>query len=84
MTDIAAEDLAAHALHEFGRDGPLVLDGEIGDAAGGVHAIRHGERVGGAGFNAAAAGAAVVGHQGGGRFRVLDGQIGEQDGEKCP
>ena len=54
LADVAAEDLAADGRAEFFGDGAALLDGEVGDAAGGVHLARGDEGVGGAGVDAAA------------------------------
>ena len=64
--------------------GPPELDGEVGDAACGVHdggsgVVAPEERAGGAGVEAASAGAAVVLAEGGGGRK---GQVGEEDAEE--
>jgi hypothetical protein len=61
LADVAAEDLAADGGAEIFRDASLLLDGEVGDAARGVHLVRGDEGVGRAGIDAARAGAAAVG-----------------------
>src|SRR5277367_6179629 len=61
LADVAAEDLAADGGTEIFRDASLLLDCEVGDAAGGIHLVRGDEGVGGAGVDAAGAGAAAVG-----------------------
>ena len=57
---IAAIDAVAHDFTEFVRDRPLVLDGEIGNAAPCVDAIGRGEGLGRTSVEAGAAGAAMV------------------------
>src|ERR1700722_3570130 len=61
LADVAAEDLAADGGAKILGDAAFFLDGEIGDAAGGVHLARCDECVGGAGVDAAGARAAAVG-----------------------
>ena len=77
---IAAVDSVADGRAQFTRDGPLVLDGEIRDAAARIEPIRRGERGGGADVDAGAAGAATV------RLRRVRRQLerGEDRAEKQP
>ena len=82
LADVAAEDLAADAVAEIFGDGAALLDGQVGDAAGGVHLIRR-EGLRGAGVDAAGAGSAAVGSErrqfGGGEF-----ERSEDDSEEKP
>ena len=83
LADIAAEDLPADGLAKLLGDGALLLDGEVGDAARGVHLVRGHERVGGAGVDAARAASAAIGRDlkfcsGGHRKR------GDDDAEQQP
>ena len=57
---VAAIDAVADRLAEFVRDRPLVLDGEVGDAAPRIEPVGCREGVGRAGVEAGAAGAAMV------------------------
>jgi hypothetical protein len=57
---VAAIDAVADRLAEFMRDRPLVLDGEVGNAAARVDAIGRGKGLGRTGVEAGAAGAAMV------------------------
>src|SRR5690606_32756283 len=61
VADVAAEDPPVEFLLELAGNRPLLLDGEIGDAPGGVEnpGLHEGRR--GAGIEAAGTGAAVVG-----------------------
>ena len=61
LADVAAEDLAADGGAEFFGDGPAFFDGEVGDAAAGVHLARRDKGVSRTGLDAAAAGTAAVG-----------------------
>ncbi len=66
LADVAAKDVAADSGVEIVGDGSLVLDGEVGDAARGVHTARVGRVEQGlcrAGVDAGGAGAAAVGMQ---------------------
>jgi len=57
---VAAIDPVADGFAEFQRDGTLVFDGEIGNTAAGIEAMRRGDGVGRAGIHAAGAGSTVV------------------------
>lgn len=57
---ITAVDAVADGASEFKGDGAFVLDGEVGDAAGGDHFARSGDGLGGTGGDAGGAFAAVV------------------------
>ena len=57
---IAAVNAIADGVAEFEGDGAFALDGEVGDAAAGIHAARGGDGLGGAGGDAAGAFAAVI------------------------
>ena len=57
---VAAIDAVADRRAEFVRDRPLVLDGEVGDAAPRIEPVGRGKGVGRAGVEAGAAGAAMV------------------------
>ena len=59
-TVVAAIDAIAHGGAQVARDMPLVLDGEIGDAAPGIELVGRGEGICGADVEAAAAGPAAV------------------------
>lgn len=61
LADVAAEDPVAHAWLQVGRNVAAMLDGEVRNAARGVHPVGVGEGVRGTGVEAAGAGAAVVG-----------------------
>ncbi len=83
LADVAAEDLAAHGFAQFCGDGALLFDGEVGDAARGIHLVWRDEGVGGAGVDAAGAGAAAVGGDLQGSVGG-DGDGGDDDGEEKP
>src|SRR4029079_2846732 len=57
---IAAVDAVADGRAQVARDGPLVLDGEIRDAAARIEPVRRGERRRGADVDAGTATAAVI------------------------
>jgi len=59
-TIVAAVDAVAHQRTQFARDGALVLDGEIGDAAPRIEPVRRRESVGRADVEASVAGAAMI------------------------
>ncbi|QTK79901.1 hypothetical protein AT6N2_C2270 [Agrobacterium tumefaciens] len=59
-TVVAAIDAIADHRPEFVRDRPLVLNGEIGDAAARIQLVGSGEGCRGAGVEAGAAGAAMI------------------------
>src|SRR6202012_2778661 len=61
LTDVAAEDLATNGLAQLFGDDAFFFDGEIGDAAGGVHLMRSYECIGRAGVDASGAASAAVG-----------------------
>ena len=77
---VAAVDPIADRLPELPRDVPLVLDGEIGDAAPGIELVGRREGVGRADVQAGAAAAAVIAL---GRVR-LDPKVGEDLAEEQP
>jgi hypothetical protein len=77
---VATVDAAAEGAAEFGGDGAFGLDGEVGEAAAGVHAAGRGDGLGGAGGDAAGAGAAVVA---GGRIGI-EVEGGDDFGEEEP
>ena len=58
---VAAVDATAEGAAELEGDGAFAFDGEVGEAAAGVHLTGGGDGLGGAGGDAAGAGAAVVG-----------------------
>ena len=58
---VAAVDAISDGVAELEGDGAFAFDGEVGDAAAGVHATGGGDGLGGAGGDAAGAFAAVVG-----------------------
>src|ERR1700754_4688167 len=60
-TVVAAINAIAHQRTELARNRTLVLDGEVGDAAPRVQAIRRRERGGWADVEAGAAASAVIG-----------------------
>src|SRR5205814_7112873 len=57
---VAAIDAVADAFSEFVRNGPLVLDGEIGDAAPRIERVRRGKCRSRADVLARGAGAAMI------------------------
>lgn len=77
---IAAVNAVADGAAEFEGDGAFVLDGEIGDAAGGGEFARSGDGLGWAGGDAGGAFATVVAGGGIG----LHFQGGEEFGEEEP
>ena len=83
LADVAAEDLAADGGAEICGNASLLFDGEVRDAAGGIHLMRGDERVGGAGVDAAGAGAAAVGRDGK-DCAVGDGDRRDDDAEQKP
>jgi hypothetical protein len=60
LADVTAKDLSADEGAEIFGNRAFFLDGEVGDAAGGVHLVRSDEGVSGAGVDAAGAGAAAI------------------------
>src|SRR6266404_9853664 len=74
VADVAAERVPLEPLGERLGNRPPLLDGEIGDAPGGVQHVRLDERFRWTGIEAAGAAPAVVG--GGGRIR-RERQVGE-------
>src|SRR3990172_4982019 len=60
LTDVAPEDVIANQWPQFGRDAPLKLDRQIGDAAAGIQPRRADEGVCGAGLETKIARAAPV------------------------
>ena len=58
---VAAVDATAEGAAELKGDGAFAFDGEVGEAAAGVHLTGGGDGLGGAGGDAAGTGAAVVG-----------------------
>ena len=77
---VAAIDAVADGGTKLARDRPLVLDGEVGDAAPRIEPVGGREGVGGAGVEAGAAGAAMVGL---GRVRLEFGR-GEDRAQEQP
>jgi hypothetical protein len=65
LADVAADEIAglAHRLVEVFVNGRAVFEGEVADAFGGIEAVG-GKGLGGAGVEAAAAGATVIGDRG--------------------
>ena len=61
LADVAAKNAVFHFPPEFRVDIPFVLDGKVGDTAPGIHHPRGHDCLGGAGVDAACAGAAPVG-----------------------
>src|ERR1700744_75769 len=57
---VAAIDAIAHHAPKFTRNGPFVFDGEIGNAAPCIQAIRDGKSFGGADVEALTAIAAMI------------------------
>src|SRR5206468_5784245 len=57
---VAAVDAVAQRLAELLGDGPIMLDGEIGDAAPGIDPVRSGERLRRTRVEAAPAGPAML------------------------
>src|SRR5215472_296685 len=75
---VAAIDAIAHQRPKFARDLALVFDGEVGDAAPRIEAVRCRKSRGGTNIEASAAGPAMIG------FRRIGGQVerGEDRAEK--
>ena len=63
LADVAAEDVASHAVAQVLGDGAALFDGEIGNAAVGIELVGREKRVRGTGVEAASAGAAAVGRR---------------------
>lgn len=80
QADIAAVDAVADGAAEFFGDGAFVFDGEIGNAAAGIDAVRCDDRVGGTGNNATDAFATMID---GGRIS-REGESGEDFCEEEP
>src|SRR5215470_4671679 len=59
LTVIASEDAVADRGTQLNRDGTVVLDGEVGDAAAGIELVRRDDGARRAGRDACLAGAAV-------------------------
>jgi len=74
LADVAAEDVDAHQRPEVARDGPLEFNGQVGDAATGIHDVGTHEGVGRTGLEAEGALATAVPD---GRIRG-EVQVGEQ------
>jgi len=70
---VTAVDAVAEGGAEVLGDGAFVLDGEVGNAAFGLHFLRAGDGVGGAGLDASGAFSAVIG-RGGVRGEIEGGE----------
>ncbi len=60
LANIAAEDLAAHQLHQFRGNGAAMLDRQVRDTTRRIHPVGRNQRAGGASFQAATAASAAV------------------------
>ena len=75
---VAAIDAVAHQRAQFARDGALVLDGEIGDAAPRIEPVWRRESVGRADVEAGVAGAAMIARRRVGR-QIERGEDGAEE-----
>ncbi len=74
VADVATEDPAIEFLRQIVGYGTALLDGEVGDAAGGIQHPGLDERIGGAGVEAPGTAAAVIGDHRriGSQFRISE------------